>query len=113
MQRSSAWFELSTVSSGLMILMLIVMWAQRPAEDCALSIEAPRALVLDRETDREHLATEVGAAHRTAQRYMRQSADLGQQPTRLAECQAALVQQIATRHAVSPDHVRASLADVQ
>jgi hypothetical protein len=113
MKRSSAWFELSAVSIGLMVVMLLVMWIQRPAAGCALSIEAPRTLALDRETDREHLATEVSSAHRTAQRYMRLSPDLAQQPTRLADCEATLVQQIATRHGVSPDHVRASLADVQ
>ncbi len=108
-----AWFELSLAAAGLMVGMLVVMWVQRPAETCTLSPEAPRRLVLSRETDREHLATDLASADRIARRYMLSTVDPAQQHTRLVDCEATLVQQIATRHSLSPDRVRASPTDAQ
>jgi hypothetical protein len=112
MKPPSAWFELSLVAAGLMVGMLVVMWVQRPAASCTLSLEAPRRLVLSRETDREHLATDLASADRIARRYMRSTGD-SQQHVRFVDCEATLVQQIATRHGLSPDHVRASPPDTQ
>jgi len=91
-----------------MVVMLVAMWAQRPDASCTLSVEAPRVLVLSRETDREHLATDLASAARIAQRYMRSTVNPAEQHTRFADCEATLVQQIATRHGLSPDRVRPS-----
>ena len=113
MKPPAAWFELSVVAAGLMVGMLVVMWVQRPAASCTLSLEAPRHLVLSREIDREHLATDLASADRIARRYMFSIGDPAQQHTRFVDCQATLVQQIATRHGLSPDHVRASPTDTQ
>ena len=102
-------FELPLLAAGLMVGMLVVMWTQRPEASCTLSLEPPRHLVLSRETDREHLASDVASADRIARRYMRSTANPAEQPTRLADCEATLVRQIATRHDLSPDEVRARL----
>jgi hypothetical protein len=115
MKTPAAWSELSFVAAGLMVWMVAVMWAQHPAGSCALSPESNRPLVLSRQTDREHLATDVAAADRVARRYMRAAEDTSQEQNRFLECEAILVQQIATRHGLSPDQVRASASsrDVQ
>lgn len=113
MKTPAAWFELSLVAAGLMVGMLVVMWVQRPAASCTLSLEAPRHLVISRETDREHLATDLASADRIVRRHMLSAVNPAQQHTRFLDCQAALVQQIATRHGLSPDHVRASPTDAR
>jgi hypothetical protein len=91
-----------------MAMMIVVMWVQRPAVSCTLSFEAPRVLVLGRDVDREHLATDVASADRIARRYMLATASPDQQHAQFVDCEATLVQQIATRHGLSPDAVRAS-----
>lgn len=96
-----------------MVVMLVAMWAQRPDASCTLSPEGPRVLVLSRETDREHLATDLASAARIARRYMRSTVDPAEQQTRFVDCEATLVQQIATRHGLSPDRVRTSPTDAQ
>ena len=113
MKLQGAWFEMSSVAAALMIVMLLAMWARRPDASCTLQIEPARHLVLSRDTDREHLATELSSADRTARRYMLAAADQSEQQTRFAECAATLVQQIATRHSLPPDLVRAGLPDGQ
>jgi hypothetical protein len=109
----AAWFELSLVAAALMVCMLVAMWAERPASSCTLSFEAPRVLVLSRETDREHLATDLASADRIARRYMLSTVDPAQQRIRFVDCEATLVQQIATRHGLLPDQVRASPTNAQ
>jgi hypothetical protein len=111
--KAPAWFEMSSVAAGLMMAMLVVMWARRPDASCSLSIEPPRHLVLSRDTDREHLATDLSSAGRTARRYMRSTGDPAEQHARFMECQAALVEQIAARHGLPADLVRAGLTDGQ
>jgi hypothetical protein len=96
-----------------MVVMLVAMWAQSPDASCTLSLEAPRVLVLSRETDREHLATDLASAARIARRYMLSTVDPAEPHTRLVDCEATLVQQIATRHGLSPDRVRTSSTDAQ
>ena len=113
MKPPGAWLELSLVAAGLMVAMLAVMWAERPDASCTLSLEPPRHLVLSRETDREHLATDLAAAARTARRYMLSTTDAAQQHARLVDCEATLVQQIATRHGLSPDQLRAFPTDAE
>jgi hypothetical protein len=108
MKSHAAWYELSLVAGGLMVVMFVAMWAQRPDASCTLSMEGPRLLVLSRETDREHLATEVASAARIAHRYMLSAVNPAEQRSRFADCEATLVQQIATRHGLSPDRVRTS-----
>jgi hypothetical protein len=109
----TVFFEMSSVAVVLLIAMLIAMWAGRPDARCTPSIEPPRHLVLSRETDREHLATDLSSADRTARRYMRSAVDESEQRTRFAACAATLVQQIATTHGLPADVVRARLADSQ
>jgi hypothetical protein len=113
MKPPAVWFELSLVGAGLMVWMLVVMWIQRPGASCTLSLEAPRHLVLSRETDREHLTTDLASADRIARRYMLSTANPAQQQTRFLDCEAMLVQQIATRHGLAPDRVRASPTDAR
>jgi hypothetical protein len=113
MKPPAAWLELTLVAAGLTVAMLVVMWAESPAASCALSPEPPRVLVLSRETDREHLAADLASADRIARRYMRSTVTPAGQHTRFADCEAALVQQIATRHGLSPDRVRAGPTDAQ
>jgi hypothetical protein len=103
----AARFELALVAAGLMVGMLAVMWAQRPSGSCTLSFEAPRVLVLSRETDREHLTTDLASADRIARRYMLATADPAEQHSRFVDCEATLARQIATTHGLAPDHVRA------
>jgi hypothetical protein len=113
MKPHAAWFELSLVAGGLMVVMLGAMWAQRPDASCTLSVEAPRVLVLSRETDREHLATDLASSARIARRYMLATEDPAAQHTRVVNCEAALVQQIVIRHGLSPELVRAGLPDAR
>jgi hypothetical protein len=112
MKTIGAWLELSVVAGGLTAVMFVAMWAQRPAAGCALPQEAPRPLVLTRETDREHLAADLAAADRIARRSMR-SADASQQHTRFLSCEDTLVQQIAITHGLSRNQVRASPPDAE
>ena len=60
--------------------------------------------MLDRETDREHLSADLAAADRIARRYVLSTAKPQQGP-RIVDCKASLVQEIATRHGLSPDQV--------
>jgi hypothetical protein len=113
MKPHGAWFELSLAVAGLMVAMLVVMWVQRPGANCTLSLDAPRHLVLSRETDRELLATDLAAADRIARRYMLSTGNPAQQHIRFVDCEMTLVQQIATRYGLSPDQVRASPTDAQ
>jgi hypothetical protein len=113
MKSHASWYELSVIAGGLMIVMFVAMWAQRPDESCTLSLEGTRVLVLSRETDREHLATDLASAARLARRYMRSTVDPAEQQTRFADCEARLIQQIATRHGLSPDNVRTSATDAR
>ena len=107
MKPPGAWFELLLVAAGLMVAMLVVMWVQSPAASCTLSLDAPRHLVLSRETDREHLATDLAAAYRIARRFMLSTGNPAQQHIRFVDCEVTLIQQIATRYGLSPDQVRA------
>jgi len=100
--------ELSLVAAGLFVVMLLMMWIQRPAATCTLSVEGARVLVLSRETDREHLATDLAAADRTARRYMLSIRDIDRPQMRRVECEATLVLEIATRHGLSSGQVEAS-----
>jgi hypothetical protein len=111
--KPGAWLEVSLVAAGLMVAMLAVMWAERPDASCTLSLEPPRHLVLSRETDREHLATDLAGAARTARRYMLSSGDPTQQHARFVECEATLVQQIASKHGLPADQLRAFPTDAQ
>ncbi len=113
MKPLAAWFELSLAAAGLMVGMLVVMWVQRPAASCTLSLETPRHLVLSREADREHLAIDLASADRIARRYMLSTVNPAQQHTRFVDCEATLVQQIATRHGLSPEHLRTTPTDAQ
>jgi hypothetical protein len=63
------WLEMSALAGALIVAMLIAMWVQRPSSTCALSPDVPRRLVLSRETDREHLTSDVDSAARIARRY--------------------------------------------
>lgn len=111
MKSSPAWFESLLLAVGLTFAMLLVMWAQSPAA-CAPAHEASRVLVLSRQTDREHLATDVASATRRARRWAESEGPV-QQAARLIDCEAALVQAIAATHGLSPDLVRANPASAK
>jgi hypothetical protein len=103
--------ELSLVAAGLLVVMLLMMWIQRPAATCTLSVEGARVLVLSRETDREHLTTDLASAARAARRYMLSIGDIDRQQIRRVECEATLDREIATRHGLSSDQVRTHRID--
>ena len=98
---------LSAVAVALMIIMFVVIWIERPGNQCAWPVEASTILVLSRETDREHLAADIASADRIARRYMMSADDRDQGQTRFIECGATLVQAIATSHGLSTAQVRA------
>ena len=100
MRPSTGALEISLSVAALMVVMLGVMWAQRPASMCTMPSEAVRRLVLTRDTDREHLTRDRAAAVRIEERYREASArsDSDQQA-----CAATLVQQIMALHAVTFD----------
>ena len=104
-------FELAAVAAILLFVMLGVMWIQRADAGCTLPAEASRVLVLGRATDREHLATDLASAARIERRYMLSTDDRDQQRMRLVDCEATLVHEIAARHRLSPDQVRANGVD--
>jgi hypothetical protein len=100
--------ELSVVAVGLMVGMIVVMWIQRPAASCTLPFEASRTLALSRDVDREHLSADRASADRIALGYMASGANSAEQQGRFVECEGTLLAQIAARHRVSTDQVRAA-----
>ena len=100
-------WELQWVGAALLVLMLFVMWIQRPGATCTLSFEAPRLLELTRAGDRDHLTSVLGSADRSVRRYMLSTPDIDEQHRRFVDCKAALVEQIAARYGLSRDRVRA------
>jgi hypothetical protein len=78
------------------------MWAQRPSADCTLSPEAPRRLIRSRETDREHLTTDLASVNRIARQYAASTPSDDQQHSRFIDCEGKLIQQIASTYGVSP-----------
>ena len=102
MTPNTGWFEISSSVAMLMVAMLVVMWAQRPAEMCTMPPEAARRLVLTRETDQEHLSRDRAEADRIEQRYRASAAISAPQQS---ACEATLVQQIMTTHGVTADQV--------
>ena len=99
--------ELALVALVLTVGMFLVMWTRQPPANCTLPVEGQRRLVLNRGTDREHLAGDLAAADRIARRYILSTAKPQQSP-RIVDCKARLVQEIATRHGLRPDQVWAS-----
>ena len=111
MRTPPAWFEPVFVGAALIAGMLVVMWASSPGANCSLPPDVPRQLVLSRETDREHVSTDFASAGRAARRYMLSTGEAVERHPRFTDCEATLVQQIADRHGLTPDQVRASGLD--
>jgi hypothetical protein len=107
-QGSPRWFKASFGGAALLGALLLVVWAQHGAGSaCALSFDFARPLRLDRPVDREHLAADAASVVRAARRYAAGSAGEERQ-RRFLECEDVLVSEIAARHAVSADQVRAA-----
>jgi hypothetical protein len=104
--KPSIGLELSCVGAVLIIVMLLAMWADGPGRACVLAREPRTVLVLSRQVDREHLATDLSAAGRIAVRHSRSVPDGEQQRLVFAECQASLVQQIASRHSLERSQLK-------
>jgi hypothetical protein len=110
MKSLRVWVEPSFILAGLIVVMAMGMWAERTTNGCVMPDEAQRTLVLSRDVDAEHLAADIGAATRIAQRYgqsgpvssteQSSAEQLSAQQARLAGCEASLAQDIATRHAL-------------
>jgi hypothetical protein len=81
-------------------VMLLAMWAQSGSNRCVVPFEASRQLNLDRVVDVDHLAADTASAARAAQRHGPRDAG--------ALCEDRLLDEIATRHGVSLEQVRAS-----
>jgi len=112
--KAPAWLELPAFAALLLAVMIVVMWAQRPGNTCALRPEASRRLVLSRQVDREHLEADLATVDRVARRYVRASStDAAEQQTRFLECEATLIERLATTHGLSPERIRSAPADIQ
>ena len=108
------WLDLPVFAALLLAVMILVMWAQRPGTGCALRPEASRRLVLSRQVDREHLEADLAAVDRVARRYVHAtSADAAEQQTRILECEATLIERLATTHGLPPERIRGAPADIQ
>jgi hypothetical protein len=112
MRATAGWVELPLFAAVLMAGMLLVMWAQRPPDGCAMRPEVHRRLVLSREVDREHLDADLAAIDRVARRYAR-SSDAAVQDMRFLECEAALIERLVPAHGLSREQIRGIPADVQ
>jgi hypothetical protein len=87
---------------GLLATMLVVMWAEQPGQACGdMPQEGPRRLVLSREVDREHLATDLAWAARRAQRLGQSTSDITARHAAVTACGERLVRQIGTLHEVT------------
>ena len=112
--KTPAWLELPAFAAILLAGMILVMWAQRPAAGCAMRPEANRRLMLSRQVDREHLEADLATVDRVARRYVRASSvEAAEQQTRLLECEATLIERLATTHGLSPERIRSAPADIQ
>jgi hypothetical protein len=111
--KTPARLELPAFAAILLAVMILVMWAQRPGTGCALRPEAARQLVLSRQLDREHLEADLATVDRVARRHVRALAGASDQQTRFLECEATLIDGLATTHGLSPDRIRSAPADIQ
>ena len=112
--KTPAWIELPVFSALLLIVMILVMWAQRPGTGCALRPEANRRLVLSRQVDREHLEADLATVDRVARRYAGASpSNAAQQQARFLECETTLIRRLAAAHGLSPEQIHSAPADVQ
>ena len=100
--------ELSAAAALLLVGMLLVMWTQRTSSLCVLAPDAPRRLVWNRDTDREHLMNDIASADRIATRYAASTPSAADPDTRFLECQATLIQQVANMHGMPLDRLRGS-----
>ena len=112
--KAAGWLELRVFAALLLAVMILVMWAQRAGTVCALRPEASRHLVLAREVDREHLEADLASVDRVARRYVQaSSADAAEQQTRILECEATLIERLATTHGLPRERIRSAPADSQ
>jgi hypothetical protein len=86
---------------------VIALWATRPPPTCDMTLEPHSHLNLDRTVDREHLAADIAASGRIAERYSTQTSARPVDPRRLPsgppgaeaeQCHARLAQQIMATH---------------
>jgi hypothetical protein len=99
--------ELSAAAAVLLVGMLLVMWTQRTSSRCVLAPDAPRRLVWNRDTDREHLMNDIASADRIARRYAASTPSTADPDTRFLDCQATLLQQVANVHGMPLDRLNA------
>ena len=112
--KTPAWLELPAFAALLLVVMILVMWAQRPGTGCALRPEANRRLVLSRQVDREHLEADLATVDRVAGRYVHAwSADAAEQQARFLQCEATLIERLTAMHGLSPDQVHSAPAGIQ
>ena len=112
--KTPAWLELPAFAALLLVVMIVVMWAQRPGTGCALRPEANRRLVLSRQVDREHLEADLATVDRVARRYAGASpANAAQQQARFLECETTLIQRLAATHGLSPEQIHTTPGEVQ
>jgi hypothetical protein len=112
--KTPAWIELPLFAAVLLVVTILVMWAQQPGTACALRPEANRRLVLSRQVDREHLEADLATVDRVARRYAgASSANAAGQQARFLECETTLIQRLAATHGLSPEQIHRAPADVQ
>jgi hypothetical protein len=103
----SSWRGPLQFAGAALIITVVALWATRPPPTCDMTLEPHSHLDLDRVVDREHLAADIEASGRIAERYAAhtsaQSAVAHQGPpqatdTDAEQCHTRLARQIMTTH---------------
>jgi hypothetical protein len=103
----SSWRGPVQFAGAALTLTLVALWATRPPPTCDMTLEPHSHLNLDRTVDREHLAADIAASGRIADRYAAQISSHPRDAHRLppgapgadaGQCHARLAQQIMTTH---------------
>jgi hypothetical protein len=111
----ASWRGAARFGAIVLLVMIVAMWATRPATTCEMPLEPHRHLDLGHIVDREHLTTDLSDSERIAHRYADHlaAAPAGQrEPTSpildADQCLARLHGQIMAAHDVTPAQVVAA-----
>jgi hypothetical protein len=105
-KRDSPALELTLTAAALLLVMVLVMWAQAPTADCVMRPEAARQLVLTRTIDREHLASDLASAERVVRRHAVAASESGEPHSGSSRCEDTLFEAVAERHGLTADVVQ-------
>jgi hypothetical protein len=103
----SSWRGPLQFAAAALIVTVVALWATRPPPTCDMTLEPHSHLDLDRAVDREHLAADIEASGRIADRYAAHSAPRSagdhEGPPQASDhdaeqCHTRLARQIMTTH---------------